>query len=289
MSDETRPFGLTWTKRVRSTEWEASVGAFSAFVLDEPEDTRFSYVLSVNMNAHEWVQRESSPATEEFVCARCGARKASEAPSFAAPFPIITTTVELETRSETNQHTHWRERNARAREANAVVFDALAMLAERPDAQRGLVVRMTRIVGSERELLDDDNVAAALKAVRDAVARWLGIDDRSPCVTWIASEMQAPGPMRARLELFYRGGIGEQLPGVVVLDAASLLAVAETAALAARAGLSAHTLATLARAGLLTAGYQRDHLVTPDLTNGPSREAMRGAEHGERRGDAERR
>lgn len=50
MSDETRQFGLTWTKRARSTEWEATVGAFSAFVLDEPGDTRFSYVLRVNMN-----------------------------------------------------------------------------------------------------------------------------------------------------------------------------------------------------------------------------------------------
>lgn len=182
------------------------------------------------------------------------ARKPSEARSFAAPFPIITTTVELETRAETNQHTHWRERNARAREANAVVFDALAVLAERPDARRGLVVRMTRIVGSERDLLDDDNVAAALKAVRDAVARWLGIDDRSPRVTWIASEMHAPGPMRARLELFVRGA---PAPGVVVADQAAVYAVSTAWGLARGALPEAERKrleATLVRAGLIERG-----------------------------------
>lgn len=43
---------LTWTKEPRSTEWSASVGAFGAYVLDEPGDTRPSYTLTVNVNGH---------------------------------------------------------------------------------------------------------------------------------------------------------------------------------------------------------------------------------------------
>ena len=32
--------------------------------------------------------------------------------------------------------------------------------------------------------LDDDNLRGALKAVRDQVAQWLGIDDRDPRCAW---------------------------------------------------------------------------------------------------------
>lgn len=32
--------------------------------------------------------------------------------------------------------------------------------------------------------LDDDNLAGSLKAVRDAIAEWLGLDDRDPRVAW---------------------------------------------------------------------------------------------------------
>lgn len=32
--------------------------------------------------------------------------------------------------------------------------------------------------------LDGDNLQGALKACRDGVADWLGVDDRDPAVTW---------------------------------------------------------------------------------------------------------
>lgn len=44
------------------------------------------------------------------------------------------------------------------------------------------VVHMTRLAPSNG--LDDDNLRGALKGVRDELARWLGVDDRSPLVTW---------------------------------------------------------------------------------------------------------
>ena len=64
------------------------------------------------------------------------------------------------------------------------VRDALALRAP-PSlgrARGSWVVRLTRAAPAE---LDDDNLSSAFKAVRDAVAAWLGVDDspRSP-VRW---------------------------------------------------------------------------------------------------------
>ena len=52
-----------------------------------------------------------------------------------------------------------------------------------------LVVTLTRVGGRK---MDDDNLSAALKAVRDGVADWLGVDDGSPLLTW--DYRQEPDP-----------------------------------------------------------------------------------------------
>jgi hypothetical protein len=65
-----------------------------------------------------------------------------------------------------------------------------------------LVVTLTRVGGRK---MDDDNLSAALKAVRDGVADWLGVDDGSPLLTW--DYRQEPDPknrsqaVRCRVEL----------------------------------------------------------------------------------------
>lgn len=135
--------------------------------------------------------------------------------------PLLTLLVEVDTRPEANDHSHWRGRSTRSRIANEVVFDALVLLSARPDVQRGLVVRMTRISPGH---VDDDNAVTALKHVRDAIARWLGIDDRSPLVTWLCERSTEAGPMRAHIEVFARGA---PAPGVIVADEATVLAVRE--------------------------------------------------------------
>lgn len=43
------------------------------------------------------------------------------------------------------------------------------------------MVTLTRIAPRP---LDGDNLQSALKALRDGVADWLGVDDRDPRVTW---------------------------------------------------------------------------------------------------------
>ena len=45
------------------------------------------------------------------------------------------------------------------------------------------VVTLTRATPTARQL-DDDNLRGAMKAVRDQVAEWIGVDDASPRVTW---------------------------------------------------------------------------------------------------------
>lgn len=38
--------------------------------------------------------------------------------------------------------------------------------------------------------LDDDNAVGAMKACRDQVAAWLGVDDRDPRVTWVVEQQK---------------------------------------------------------------------------------------------------
>ena len=67
---------------------------------------------------------------------------------------------------------------------------------------RRLVVLLTRIAPRE---LDDDNLASALKAVRDGVADGLGVDDRDPRVTWLCD--QRKGKPAVQLDVFEVMGV----------------------------------------------------------------------------------
>ena len=86
--------------------------------------------------------------------------------------------------SVANLRDAWDERYRLTKWQRRVVRDALALRAP-PSlgrARGSWVVRLTRAAPAE---LDDDNLSSAFKAVRDAVAAWLGVDDspRSP-VRW---------------------------------------------------------------------------------------------------------
>ena len=60
-------------------------------------------------------------------------------------------------------------------------------------------VRLVRLAPG---LLDDDNLRGALKAVRDAVAAWIGIDDRNPIASWGYDQTRAPQHVyRVRIEV----------------------------------------------------------------------------------------
>ncbi len=79
----------------------------------------------------------------------------------------------LRTKGGMNAREHWRARAKRVRDERMMVS---AYVNGKPRPELPLRVRLTRIAPSAG--LDDDNLASALKSVRDQVAAWLGVDDR---------------------------------------------------------------------------------------------------------------
>lgn len=74
-----------------------------------------------------------------------------------------------------NVREHWRARSRRVKaEREATAFALIAHRADKP--QLPATVKLTRVGPSNG--LDDDNLAGALKGIRDQVAQWLGVDDR---------------------------------------------------------------------------------------------------------------
>jgi len=86
---------------------------------------------------------------------------------------MITIDIPLRTARGMNSREHHFTRYARARKEKEAVGWYLRMQ-QKPATP--LVVLLTRIAPSEG--LDSDNLVGALKSVRDAVADWLGVDDK---------------------------------------------------------------------------------------------------------------
>lgn len=82
-------------------------------------------------------------------------------------------TIPLRTSSGLNAREHFAVRAKRVRKEREAVAWVL-MSARKPAVPCSVL--LTRVAPSSG--LDDDNLAGALKGVRDEVARWLGVDDR---------------------------------------------------------------------------------------------------------------
>lgn len=92
----------------------------------------------------------------------------------------------IRTVSEANQREAWQAKARRVKDQRGAM--TLALQAHFAPTSRvawalgaQLVVLLTR---ASPKPLDDDNLRGALKAIRDAIAKWLGVDDRSPLVRW---------------------------------------------------------------------------------------------------------
>lgn len=93
--------------------------------------------------------------------------------------------------SRANANLHWTARSRLVmQQRNIVRAQLLAKGATPPPLP--VVVVMTRIGAA----LDDDNLAGALKGVQDAVAHWLGVDDRDPRVSWVRRQEKRSGQPR---------------------------------------------------------------------------------------------
>lgn len=112
----------------------------------------------------------------------------------------IATTLDLETRSEANMREHHHTKAARAKKQREAVTAKL--LEQWGDGAKVLPVyaaphvqvTLTRLASRD---LDDDNLAGAFKAVRDAIAKWFGVDDgpKGPC-RWRYAQERRTGPQK---------------------------------------------------------------------------------------------
>lgn len=107
--------------------------------------------------------------------------------------------VPVKTISLLNVREHWAKRAKRSKEHREVSYLMLRseIGAERP--KMPLAVKLTRL--SPRQL-DDDNLRGALKAVRDGVADYFGVDDRHPGIEWLYG--QEKGPYGVKIEIACR-------------------------------------------------------------------------------------
>lgn len=105
----------------------------------------------------------------------------------------------IKTVSEPNTRSHWAARARRVKEQRLLVRATLHGHGCTPHDGLSGTITLTRIAP---RLLDTDNLAGALKAVRDGVADALGIDDGSPRVTWrVEQERGAAKEYAVRISL----------------------------------------------------------------------------------------
>lgn len=116
---------------------------------------------------------------------------------------MLTVLVPIETVSEMNRRDHWAERHRRAKQQKEMTTLLLrTSKTPRSELRAPYVVRMTRIAPGA--IRDSDNLAAATKAVRDAVASFLGVDDADVFgngpVRWVVGQEKGPYGMRIEIE-----------------------------------------------------------------------------------------
>jgi hypothetical protein len=108
---------------------------------------------------------------------------------------MLTVQLPLRTVSGMNAREHPMARHRRVKaEREAVAWT----LKGKPVPQLPVVVTMTRLAPSNG--LDDDNLASAMKPVRDQIAAWLGVDDRSPLVRWVCDQRRDKWGVEVQIE-----------------------------------------------------------------------------------------
>ncbi len=120
--------------------------------------------------------------------------------------PIFTATVPIALGSTANLREHHAAKAARVARQRAIVGLVVRAKArvQRRDLTGPLVVRLVR---QAPRSLDDDNLAGALKTVRDSVAEWLGVDDNDPRVSWVPDQAKTKTPAVLVEVYAMRGGV----------------------------------------------------------------------------------
>lgn len=97
--------------------------------------------------------------------------------------------------SRANLREHWAVRAKRDRTQRLIAASHLRHVL--PPGVRARLLRGGRLAVTITRLaprrLDDDNLAAACKAVRDGIADALGVDDRDPRIVWRPAQIARTG------------------------------------------------------------------------------------------------
>jgi hypothetical protein len=105
----------------------------------------------------------------------------------------LTTTIDCQLISKANAREHRRVRDQRIIKERDATNVALKYQTGRPDVvlmhDQGARVTLSRPY--HETPLDDDNIRAAFKAVRDAIAEFLGVDDGEDRLHWIYQQTKA--------------------------------------------------------------------------------------------------
>lgn len=109
----------------------------------------------------------------------------------------VVVTFFVETRSEANQRDAWQVKAKRVRVQRTATQVALLQSGLDPEEIRqGKPMVVLRRCA--KGLLDSDNLAGSLKAVRDQVAAWLAVDDGpSGPVTWAYDQRKSKHPLQS--------------------------------------------------------------------------------------------
>jgi hypothetical protein len=118
---------------------------------------------------------------------------------------MLCCTIPIKTVSEMNARGHWAIRAKRTKLHRTTAYAMLLSYGKAKDLYRiaapvRFTITLTRLGG---RTLDDDNLRSALKATRDGVADWLGIDDGDKRLTWLYGQepKQRKMPPGVRVEI----------------------------------------------------------------------------------------
>lgn len=109
---------------------------------------------------------------------------------------MIVLHIPVRTSNGLNSREHWQARAKRVRlEREATAW----VLRNQPRPEAPCTFLLTRIAPSMG--LDDDNLPGALKAVRDQIAAWMEVDDRSPLVAYRYAQARGPWGVTVAFEV----------------------------------------------------------------------------------------
>jgi hypothetical protein len=148
------------------------------------------------------------PTRSDILAALNPQARAAVALQLGQPVPVapsgyvggVTVYALVRTVSEMNARGHWAKRQRRKRDqATGVAIAFSPMLPLVRLIPPPYLVTMTRIGG---RMLDDDNLAGALKAVQDSVARILDVDDGDrDAVRWVRGQLVGKELRAAKLAI----------------------------------------------------------------------------------------